>query len=78
MNLLEFCNRASNNYNLYGTTEHTVNNYKLEVEYTEVDEVRCYKVTLTDTDFNSIIFQCHVYNVALLLKLIETCYSLMK
>ena len=80
MNLLEFYNNASNNNNLYGVTEHTVNNYKLEIEYTEVDEVRCYEITLTNTDYNSIIFQGHVdtYNKALLFKLIEACYSLMK
>ena len=80
MNLSEFCNRVYNNYNLYGTTECTVDNYKLEVEYTEVDEVRCYESTLTDTDYNSVIFQGHVdtSNKALLFKLIESCYSLMK
>ena len=80
MNLLEFYNKVSNNNNLYGTIECTINNYKLEVEYTEVDEVRCYEITLIDTDYNSIIFQGHVdtYNKALLFKLIETCYSLMK
>ena len=80
MNLLEFYNKVSNNNNLYGTIECTINNYKLEVEYTEVDEVRCYEITLTDTDYNSVIFQGHVdtYNKALLFKLIESCYSLMK
>ena len=80
MNLSEFCNRVYNNYNLYGTTECTVDIYKLEVEYTEVDKVRCYEITLTDTDYNSVIFQGHVNtsNKALLFKLIEACYSLMK
>lgn len=82
MNLLEFCNRVNNNNNLYGTTECTIDIYKLEVEYTDANENfwHCYEITLTDTDSNSIIFQSHVdtHNTALLFKLIETCYSLMK
>lgn len=82
MNLLEFCNKVNNNNNLYGTTEYTVDNYKLEVEYTEDNEEywRCYEITLTDTDSDGVIFQGHVdtSNRALLFKLIEACYSLMK
>jgi hypothetical protein len=82
MNLMEFYNRVSNNYNLYGTIECTIDNYKLEVEYTNANEEhwRCYEITLTDTDYNSVIFQGHVDtdNKALLFKLIEACYSLMK
>ena len=82
MNLLEFYNKVSNNINLYGTTEHTVDNYKLEVEYTDTYEEywRCYEITLTDTDSNSVIFRGHVdtHNKAFLFKLIEACYSLIK
>ena len=82
MNLLEFCNKVYNNNNLYGTMECTTDDYKLEVEYTDANEEhwRCYEITLTDTDYNSVIFQGHVdtSNKALLFKLIETCYSLMK
>ena len=78
MNLLEFCNKVSNG----NTTEHTVNNYKLKVEYTKANEEywRCYEITLTDTDYNSVIFRGNLdaSNKALLFKLIETCYSLMK
>ena len=82
MNLLEFCNKVRNNNNLYGTTECTTDNYKLEVEYTDTDEEywRCYEITLTDTDSDSVIFRGRVdtHNEALLFKLIEACYSLMK
>lgn len=78
MNLLEFCNKVKNN----NTAEHTLNNYKLKVEYTTINEEHwcCYEITLTDTEYNNVIFRGHVntYDVALLFKLIETCYSLIK